>query len=82
VVATSLQKDLLNLTCSHCNAKVLATSWQFSNKLSELDNSELEMICKVELIPELKVSEVEMISELQQGVKTDPTQGNHDIMVD
>jgi len=40
---------------------------------------ELEMISKVKLIPELKISEVEMISELQQAVKT---QGKHDIMVD
>jgi hypothetical protein len=87
VVARSLHKDLLNLTCSHCKPKVLATSWQSSNKLSELENSEVEMIpeleiSEVEMIPELEISEVETISELQQAVKTDPTQGNHDVMVD
>jgi hypothetical protein len=80
VVARSLHKDLLNLTCSHCKPKVLATSCQ-SNKLSELGNSEVE-IYEVEMIPELEISEVEMISELQQAVKTDPTQGNHDVLVD
>jgi hypothetical protein len=40
------------------------------------------MISKVKMIPELKISELEMISELQQAVKTNPTQGNHNIMVD
>jgi hypothetical protein len=34
------------------------------------------------MIAELEISEVEIISELQQAVKTDPTQGNHDVMVD
>jgi hypothetical protein len=43
--------------------------------------SELE-ISEVEMIPELEISKVEMISELEQAVKTDPTQANHDVMVD
>jgi hypothetical protein len=70
VSARSLHKDLLNVTSSHCKPKVLATSWQSLNKLSEVEISE------VELIPELE------ISELQQAVKMDPTQGNQDVMVD